>query len=44
MTVGDLAHPYMNVYVSETDCLDIKAGMRRRLTIDGMPGRTFTER
>ena len=42
MTVGDLAHPYMNVYVSETDLPHIKAGMRVGVTIDGMPGRTFT--
>jgi multidrug resistance efflux pump len=42
MTVGDLAHPYVNVYVSETDLPHIKTGMRVGVTIDGMPGRTFT--
>jgi HlyD family secretion protein len=41
LTIGDLAHPYVYVYVSETDLPHIKTGMRADVTIDGMPGRTF---
>lgn len=41
MTVGDLVHPYVYVYVSETDLPHIKTGMHADVTIDGMPGRTF---
>jgi HlyD family secretion protein len=41
MTIGDLEHPYVYVYVSETDLPRIKTGMRADVTIDGMPGRTF---
>lgn len=41
MTVGDLAHPYVDVYVSETGLPHVKAGMRADVSIDGMPGRTF---
>ena len=42
LTVGDLAHPYVDVYVSETDLPHIKTGMHVGMTIDGLPGRTFT--
>jgi HlyD family secretion protein len=41
MTAGDLVHPYVYVYVSETDLPKIKTGMHADVTIDGMPGRTF---
>ena len=41
MTVGDLAHPYVYVYVSETDLPHVRLGTRADLSIDGMPGRTF---
>jgi HlyD family secretion protein len=41
MTIGELEHPYVYVYVSETDLPKIKTGMRADVTIDGMPGRTF---
>lgn len=41
LTVGDLDHPYVYVYVSETDLPHIKAGMHADVTIDGLPGRTF---
>jgi HlyD family secretion protein len=41
MTIGDLEHPYVYVYVSETDLPRIKTGMHADVTIDGMPGRTF---
>ncbi|HTX59849.1 MAG TPA: efflux RND transporter periplasmic adaptor subunit [Verrucomicrobiae bacterium] len=42
MTIGDLDHPYLYVYVSETDLPHIKAGMRADATVDGFPNRTFT--
>lgn len=41
MTVGDLAHPYVYVYVSETDLPHVKTGARADISVDGMPGRTF---
>jgi len=41
MTVGDLEHPYVYVYVSESDLPKIKTGMRANVRIDGMPGRSF---
>lgn len=42
MTIADLQHPYLYVYVNETDVPRIKTGMRADVTIDGMPDRTFT--
>ncbi|MGZ3517290.1 MAG: HlyD family secretion protein [Vulcanimicrobiaceae bacterium] len=42
MTIGDLTHPYVYVYVSETDVPRIKTGMRADVAVDGLPGRTFT--
>jgi len=41
MTIGDLAHPYVYVYVSETDLPHVKTGARADISVDGMPGRTF---
>lgn len=41
LTIGDLTHPYVNVYVSESDLPRIKSGMHANVVIDGMPGRTF---
>ena len=41
MTTGDLIHPYVNVFVSETDLPHIKTGARADVTVDGMPGRTY---
>ncbi len=41
ITVGDLEHPYVYVYVSETDVPRIKTGMKADVSIDGLPGRTF---
>ena len=41
LTVGDLEHPYVYLYVSETDLPRIKTGMKADVSIDGMPGRTF---
>ncbi len=42
LTVGDLAHPYLNVYISESNLPHVKTGMTADVTIDGMPGKTFT--
>jgi HlyD family secretion protein len=44
MTVGDLTHPYVNVYVSESDLPHVKSGTPADVTIDGMPGRTYAGR
>ncbi len=41
LTVGDLTHPYLYVYVSESDLPHIKAGMAAEATVDGMPGKIF---
>jgi multidrug resistance efflux pump len=41
MTIGDLVHPYLYVYVSETDLPRVKTGSRADVAIDGMPGRTY---
>ncbi len=41
MTIGDLAHPYLYVYVSESDLPRIKTGMRADVSLDGMPNRIF---
>jgi HlyD family secretion protein len=41
MTVGDLVHTYVDVYVSETGLPHVKTGMHADVTIDGMPGRTY---
>jgi HlyD family secretion protein len=41
MTIGDLDHPYLYVYVSESDLPHVKLGTRADVTIDGMPDRTF---
>lgn len=42
LTVGDLVHPYVYVYVSETDLPRIKPGTRADVSLDGLPGHTFT--
>lgn len=44
ITIGDLAHPYLYVYVSESDLPRVKEGARADVTIDGLPGRTFAGR
>jgi HlyD family secretion protein len=41
LTVGDLVHPYLYVYVSEIDLPKIKPGMKADVAIDGLPGHTF---
>ena len=41
LTIGDLLHPYLYVYVSEPDLPHIKTGMAADATVDGMPGKVF---
>ena len=41
LTIGDLLHPYLYVYVSESDLPHIKTGMAADATLDGMPGKIF---
>ncbi len=41
MTIGDLQHPYIRVYVGETQLPRIKPGQRARVTVDGLPDRVF---
>ena len=41
LTIGDLLHPYLYVYVSESDLPHIKTGMAADATLDGMPGTIF---
>ena len=41
LTIGDLLHPYLYVYVSESDLPHIKTGMAADATLDGMPGKVF---
>lgn len=41
LTIGDLDHPYLYVYVSESDLPRVKMGARADVTVDGLPGRTF---
>lgn len=42
MTIADLRHPYLYVYVNETDLPRVKTGMRADVTIDGMNARSYT--
>ena len=41
LTVGDLEHPYVYVYVSETQLPRIKPGLHADVTVDGFPNRRF---
>jgi HlyD family secretion protein len=42
ITIGDLEHPYVYVYVSETDLPKVKTGMTAAVTVDGLPNHHFT--
>ena len=42
MTIGDLVHPYVYVYVSETDMPHVKLGTKADVKLDGLPKQTFT--
>jgi HlyD family secretion protein len=41
LTIGDLTHPYLYVYVSESNLAHVKSGTHANVKIDGMPDRTF---
>jgi len=41
MTVADVAHPYLDLYVSETDLARVKVGQPVDVRIDGAPNRIF---
>lgn len=41
MTVANVSHPYMYVYVSETDLPRVKTGAHATAKLDGLPNRTF---
>jgi HlyD family secretion protein len=41
LTIGDLAHPYVYLYVSESDLPHVATGTRVTVAVDGLPGRTF---
>lgn len=42
MTVGDIDHPWLRGYVSETDLGRVKLGAAARVTTDSYPGKTYT--
>jgi HlyD family secretion protein len=42
VTIGDVVHPYVYVYVGETDLPHIKRGARADVTVDGVRGRTYS--
>ena len=44
LTVSDIAHPYLDVYVSETDLARVKTGQVVDVSVDGAPGRVFEGR
>lgn len=44
MTVGDIDHPWLRGYVSETDLGRVKLGATAKVTTDSYPGKTYTGR
>lgn len=44
VTMGDLARPWLNVYVSERDLGKLRLGMAGRVYVDAYPGRPFPAR
>lgn len=44
VTMGDLARPWLNVYVSERDLGRIRLGMKASIYVDAYPGRAFEGR
>ncbi len=42
MTIGDLDHPWLRAYVSETDLGRVKVGQTVKLTTDSFPNKTYT--
>lgn len=44
VTIGDLAHPWLRAYIEEEDLPRVKLGQPAKVTVDGLPGETFTGR
>lgn len=44
MTVGDIDHPWLRGYVSETDLGKVKLGAAAKVTTDSYPGKIYTGR
>ena len=44
MTVGDIDHPWLRGYVSETDLGKVKLGATAKVTTDSYPGKIYTGR
>ena len=44
MTVGDIDHPWLRGYVSETDLGKVKLGATAKVTTDSYPGKTYAGR
>ena len=42
VTIGDIDHPWLRAYISETDLGRIKLGQPAQLTTDSYPGKTYT--
>jgi HlyD family secretion protein len=42
LTIGDMVHPYVHVYVTETDLPHVKRGAHADVTVDGVRGRTYS--
>jgi HlyD family secretion protein len=44
VTVGDIAHPWLRAYISESDLGRVKLGQSVKVTTDSYPGRTYEGR
>ena len=42
LTIGDLSHPRLVIYVPEPQMGQVKLGEKASVTVDGLPGRTFS--
>jgi HlyD family secretion protein len=42
VTIGDIDHPWLRAYISETDLGRVKLGQAAQLTSDSFPGKTYT--
>lgn len=44
LTVGDIEHPWVRAYISETDLGRVRIGSRARVTTDSFPGKVYEGR
>jgi HlyD family secretion protein len=44
VTIGDIEHPWLRAYISETDLGRVKLGQSASLTTDSFPGKTYPGR